>query len=131
MSDHNTQLPTSGVLSGKSKWEVRRIWSDFYCDYAWVILNPDGFFEGDLETWREAMDYADKRARTHEVVLPRVSYGDHVVANKGVYSLHVEYVKHMTSIFLGGWEGAHIPNSQLWDLAVYLAACAQHWEENK
>ena len=62
-------------------------------------------------------------------MLPRASYGDHVVAGKGVYSLHVEYVKHMTSIYLGGWEGAHIPNNHLWDLALYLAACAQHWEE--
>lgn len=51
------------------------------------------------------------------------------MAGKGVYSLHVEYVKHMTSIYLGGWEGAHIPNNHLWDLALYLAACAQHWEE--
>lgn len=131
MSELNTQLPTSVELSGKPKWEVRRIWSDFYCDYAWAILNPDGFFEGDLETWREAMDYADRMARTVEMTLPRVLYGDRVIAGKGLYSLHVDYRPHCTDITLGGWDGITVENRHLWDLAMYLAACARHRKEQK
>lgn len=84
-----------------------------------------------FHTWREAQDYADQLARTMKITLPRVTYGDHVVAGKGVYSLHVYYSKYMTDIYLGGWDGAQIPNSQLWDLAVYLAACATHWEAHQ
>lgn len=124
MSELNTQLPTSVELCGKSKWEVRRTRTRG----DWEAWNPDTLEATYYDTWREALAYADKRARTMKITLPRVTYGDHVVADKGVYSLHVEYVKHMTSIYLGGWDGAHIPNSQLWDLAMYLAACAQHWE---
>ena len=76
MSDHNTQLPTSVELGEKPKWEVRRRWSDFYCDYAWAILNPDGSCEGDLETWREAMDYADEQAHSIpvEIIAPPKRY---------------------------------------------------------
>jgi len=96
----------------------------------WVVSSPE-YEERGFRTHAEASAYADRMARTVEITLPRVTYGDHVVADRGVYSLHVEYVKHMTSIYLGGWEGAHIPNSYLMDLAVYLAACAKHWEENK
>lgn len=73
MSEHNTQLPTGGMLCGKSKWEVRRRWSYFYGDYSWEILDPDGLLSGDFNTWREAMDYADRKARTVKVRLPRLS----------------------------------------------------------
>lgn len=126
-----------------SRWKVaqhvhRRYWIAYPAAYD--AEQPESNVDDDLprkplargfRKWQDAMDYADRTARTYEVVLPRVDYGDHVVADKGVYSLHVEYSKYMTSIYLGGWEGAHIPNSQLWDLAVYLAACATHWEAHQ
>lgn len=55
------------MLSGKSKWEVRqtRVLGD------WEAWNPNTLEATYYDTWREAMDYADKRARTREVVLPR------------------------------------------------------------
>lgn len=71
MTEHNTQLNTGVELCGKSKWEVRRRWSDFYCAYSWDVLNPDGLLEGAFTTWREALTYADEQARTVEVTLPR------------------------------------------------------------
>lgn len=41
--------------------------------YAWTA-HREGELPGDLfPTWREAMDYADERARTVEVVLPRIT----------------------------------------------------------
>nr|DAK57421.1 MAG TPA: hypothetical protein [Caudoviricetes sp.] len=114
------------MLCGKSKWKVRRSQLG-----DWEAWNHNAWESTYFDTWQEAMDHADKQARTREIVLPRVGYGDYVIADKGLYSLHVEYVQHMTSIYLGGWEGAHIPNSQLWDLAMYLAACATHWEAHQ
>lgn len=76
MSEHNTQLPTCVELSGKQKWEVRRRWSDFYDNHSWEVIHPDGFVDGDFNTWREAMEWADKEARTIEVTLPRQDYTD-------------------------------------------------------
>lgn len=108
-----------------SRWEVRQ--TKTLGD--WEAWNPNTLEATYFLDWREAMDYIDEQARTITVTLPRATYGDHVVADKGVYSLHVEYVKHMTHIFLGGWDGITVENRHLMDLAVYLAACAQHWEE--
>lgn len=110
-----------------SRWKVRRT----MVRRDWEAWNEDEARGDYFHTHAEALAYADRMARTVEVTLPRVTYGDHVVADKGVYSLHVEYVKHMTSIYLGGWDGVHIPNSHLWGLAMYLAACAKHWEETQ
>lgn len=97
----------------------------------WRVLNPATRETGTFRTHAQALAYADKQARTHEVVLPRVSYGDHVVAGKGMYSLHVDYREHCTDIYLGGWDGVTVENRHLWDLAMYLAACAQHWKERQ
>lgn len=183
MTQHNTQLPTSVELCGKSKWEVRRtrtlggweVWNPntlqaaYFLDWReamgyideqtqreqrdaakWrVERHPttDGseehvwcafHNEDDIEetyrhfpTWQEAMDYADKQARTIEMTLPRVLYGDRVIAGKGLYSLHVDYRPHCTDITLGGWDGVTVENSHLRGLSVYLAACAKHWEEHQ
>lgn len=94
----------------------------------WRVLDKLTRDTATFRTWREAMDYADKEARTVEVVLPRAAYGDRVVADKGVYSLHVKHLPHCTDINLGGWDGVTVENRHLWGLAVHLAACAQHWE---
>ena len=102
-----------------------------FIDRSWRVYSrqyPNGT---SFDTWREAMDHADKQARTIEATLPRASYGDHVVAGKGLYSLHVDHHKHTTSVYLGGWGGIIIENSHLWDLAMYLAACAQPRKEEQ
>lgn len=139
----NTLLPTGGMLSGKlsGKWRVERHatlrgrgMSKPTTEYTWCAFHSEYDIEEThrhFPTWREAMDYADKQARTYGVVLPRVSYGDHVVAGKGLYSLHVDYREHCTDIYLGGWDGVTVENRHLLDLALYLAACAQHWEEQQ
>ena len=154
----NTLLPTCVELSGKSKWEVGKPritsvdtapprWrverhatlrgrgtSEPATEYTWCAFHTEDDIEEThkhFATWQEAMDHADRMARTYGVVLPRAIYGDHVVAGKGLYSLHVDYREHCTDIYLGGWDGVTVENSHLMDLAVYLAGCAKHWEEQK
>lgn len=112
-----------------SQWKVfRRVPVRFGTmpDRPWRVVDEVSRHTATFPTWREAMDYADKRAR--EVVLPRAVYGDRVVAGRGLYSLHVKHMPHCTDITLGGWDGVTVENRHLMDLAVYLAACAKHWE---
>ena len=67
MTEHNTQLPTSVELSGKSKWEVRR--TRALGD--WRVWKPGTLESTYFDTWREALTYADEQALTVEVTLPR------------------------------------------------------------
>ena len=74
---HNTQLPTSGMLSGKSKWEVERHpVSTGSAEHVWCAFHNENNIEEThrhFPTWREALEYADKQARTVEVTLPRLA----------------------------------------------------------
>lgn len=56
-----------------SRWKVRREWRDTLESYSWVAIWPSGLSGDVFPTWREAMDYADRMARTREYVLPRPS----------------------------------------------------------
>lgn len=104
------------VQNGTKKW------------FVWTVMDCEKYSLTDFRTWREALDYADERARTVEVVLPRATYGGRVVVGKGLYSLHVDHRTHCTDVTLGGWDGVTVENRYLWDVAMYLAACAKHWE---
>lgn len=77
---HNTQLPTSGMLSGKSKWEVERHpVSAGSTEHVWCAFHNEHDIEEThrhFPTWREALAYADQQARTREVVLPRPQLND-------------------------------------------------------
>lgn len=55
------------------RWKVHREWRDTLDSYSWVALSPSGLSGDVFPTWREAMDYADRMARTREYVLPRPS----------------------------------------------------------
>lgn len=119
------------------RWRVRRVrlrLTDMLGNWAvHPSWEPRPFSNEDADTHffathAEALAYADQRARTAEVVLPRATYGDKVIAGKGLYSLHVKHMPHCTDITLGGWDGVTVENRHLMDLAVYLAACAKHWE---
>ena len=71
MTQHNTQLPTSVELCGKSKWEVKKGTGlgDLFWPTWHVIRNNS--IVAKFDTWREALAYADEQARTVEVTLPR------------------------------------------------------------
>lgn len=102
-----------------------------FIDRSWRVYSKQYPNGTSFATWQEAMDHADQQARTVEATLPRATYGDKVIAGKGMYSLHVDYREHCTDITLGGWDGITVENRHLMDLAVYLAACAQHWKDNQ
>lgn len=63
MSEHNTQLPTSGMLSGKPRWEVRRR-SRNGKGHEWRVYRPDGKRDGRFRTWRKAMQHVDRQTST-------------------------------------------------------------------
>lgn len=57
----------------------------------WMITGGHWWETAFFDTWREAMDYADRRARTIEVTLPRLTAlptGRHAVLHNG---LIIEY----------------------------------------
>ena len=82
---HNTQLPTCGMLSGKlcGKWQVERHatlrgrgTSEPVAEYTWCAFHSEHDIEEThrhFPTWRDALAYADRMARTREVVLPRLA----------------------------------------------------------
>lgn len=55
-------------MSRHPDWTKRwRVWKD---RGDWVVSSPE-YAQRGFRTWREAQDYADRRARTREYVLPR------------------------------------------------------------
>lgn len=122
---HNTQLPTCGMLSGK--WRVERHENLTGPGHVWCAFHNEHDIEEThrhFTTWLEALDYADQQARTTTVTLPRVKHDDHVIAGKGLYSLHVNHGQPCTDIYLGGWDGVTVENKDLEALALYLLALA-------
>ncbi|BAM26720.1 hypothetical protein CULC0102_0519 [Corynebacterium ulcerans 0102] len=53
-----------------SRVRVRRISQRVRNQLPWVAVNEDGRWLGNFTSWREAMDYADRQARTVEVTVP-------------------------------------------------------------
>lgn len=56
--------------------KVRRDSAEF--GFWWVVQTKDWSFYKTFDTHAEALDYADKKARTREVVLPRPNFEDEV-----------------------------------------------------
>ena len=56
-----------------SKWKIEGITSRYYrAPHCWDVYDPNGGFWRSFDTHAEALDYTDRKARTREVVLPRV-----------------------------------------------------------
>lgn len=91
----------------------------------WIVSVGDWEYDDNYHSWRESLNQADRLARTVEVVLPRATYGDKVVAGKGLYSVHVNHREHCTDINLGGWDGVTIENRHLRVLGAYLYALGE------
>ena len=54
-----------------SKWKVEGITSRYYrAPRCWDVYDPNGGFWRSFDTHAEALAYADRKARTREVVLP-------------------------------------------------------------
>lgn len=55
-----------------TRWKVKKLASPHALWQRWIVYSPTGIHpSGTFSTWREAMDYADRKARTREIVLPR------------------------------------------------------------
>ena len=52
-----------------SRWKVTRM----RCTGGWLAQERGARSGWEFRTWREALDYADRMARTREYVLPRVA----------------------------------------------------------
>lgn len=87
----------------------------------WMITGGHWWEPAFFDTWREAMDYADQRARTVEVTLPRSAHQNtgHMRTTPSTDGLLIEF-------FIGGkWETMRVPKHELDPLA--LALLAQHY----
>lgn len=114
-----------------SKWKVWR----HPLSGKWIVNDPDRrLVQAPGNTWREAMDYADRMARTVEVVLPRIAgCGDRVPGAPGI-RLGWEYMA-MDRDALAFWvedEGSdviHVQLDELRPLALALLALAEREEQ--
>ena len=107
-----------------SRWEVRREWRDTLESYSWVAIWPSGLSGDVFFTWREAMAYADRMARTREVVLPHnplpISIGKRTIKQTS---------PHVVSIFRRSGSTAADIHRKYWKpLALALLALAEQEE---
>lgn len=111
-----------------SRWKVWREWPipsetpDAW--EPWCAWDGEQRDSKQFPTHAEALEYADRKARTREVVLPRTAR-EKVIADRGVYSLHVHHREHATDIRLGGWDGITVENQHLKPLGAYLYALGE------
>ena len=118
-----------------SRWKVKSV--DYDTFRLWFVFEGkhsplSGILEWhercDFSTWAQAIEYADRRARTVEVTLPRLTVlptGRHAVLRNG---LIIEYA---SSGFYPHLRAGHItvePEERR-ALALALLAIAQHKEE--
>lgn len=74
MTEINTQLRTQAVPANR-RWRVARltVTESELALYTWAAMHTGSWAYKGFSTWQEAMDYADRQARTVEAVLPRLS----------------------------------------------------------
>ena len=87
-----------------TRWTVRKertmFWDEddeWRYDHRWHVTSPTGVSWGNYETHAEAFTFADKQARTRQVVLPRGPY--EIRSKQNIYeeTIKVESITH----FLG------------------------------
>lgn len=87
----------------------------------WAVIGGQWWEPSRFTTWREAMDYADQRARTVEVTLPRNAH-----QNTGQMRTTPSTDGLLIEFFIGGkWETMRVPKHELDPLA--LALLTQHY----
>lgn len=108
-----------------SRWKVRktRTWGD------WEAWNPSTLQATYYDTWREAMDYADRMART--VTVPRILDSGDPVPGAPDLTLGWEYQlwvdKHAVWVGGQGCDMIHVKPEELKPLA--LALLAMHYQQ--
>ena len=110
-----------------SRWKVRREWQDTLDAYSWVALRPSGLSGDVFRTWREAQDYADRMARTRQVVLPRPDstwFGRPVWELGDGVNVHQSIADQGMTI-TADYPSIAIPNHKRRELALALLALAE------
>lgn len=121
-----------------SRWKVARheVTSWLGTSYQWCVMDADNWQILDFNTWREALDYADRMARTREVVLPRGPY--EIRSEQNIYEgpIKVESIKHFPGhetvavkyTTHGVPAGFFLAADEVLPLALALAALAERQE---
>ena len=102
----------------------------------WCVKSPTGVGWGNYSTHAEALAYADKRARTGEVVLPRAWAPRRLVAHNGHPGGHTSGYRIITNDpeyssavqMWGPWGNMHI-YKDIRPLALALLAHAERMED--
>lgn len=96
-----------------------------YRDGEWVVHGGEWWEITEFTNWREAMDYADKRARTVEIELPRDAHHNtgHMRTTPSTDGLLIEFR------IEGKWEPIRVAKHELKPLA--LALLTQHYTKEK
>ena len=124
-----------------SRWKVRKFRNDFFspdcCE--WVAWPEGGWAEClGFPTHAEALAYADRKARTREVVLPRVGDTTRLVAHNGHPGGHTSGYRIITNDpedssavqMWGPWGNMHIYKAEdIRPLALALLAHAERMGE--
>lgn len=111
-------------MSRHPDWPKRwRVWED---QGDWFVISPE-YAERAFRTWREAMDYADRMARTVEVTLPRP---DSTWFERPVWELGDGVTVHQSiadqsQTITADYPRIAIPNSKRRELALALLALAE------
>ena len=121
MSRHDGKVWVRKLRTGYSThpWEVRARNHNGYDHY-------ETFYD-----WADAMEAADRLARTHEVVLPRLSKnGERTVDRIEFDPVTITHHPHqLVKLALGKWEGIGLTYAELEPVALYLLALARREEE--
>lgn len=94
-------------------------------DGSWAVGGGEWWEYRTFETWAEAIDYADQRARTIEVTLPRNAH-----QNTGQMRTTPSTDGLLIEFFIGGkWETMRVPKHELDPLA--LALLTHHYRKEE
>lgn len=110
-----------------SRWEVRREWRDTLEGYSWVAIWPSSLSGDVFFTWREALDYADRMARTREYVLPRPNstWFERPVWELGDGVTVYQSIGDQSQTITADYPRIAIPNSKRREFALALLALAE------
>lgn len=114
-------------------WKVFRrffVNSDGEDGYPWRAFNPATHETETFCTHAQALAYADRMARTYEVVLPRLSKnGKRTVDRIEFDPVTITHHPHqLVKLTLGEWEGVGLTYAELEPVALYLLALVKREE---
>lgn len=124
--------PIPGLEPGR--WKVMRVRGLSESKRAWwYVYRERSHGMVSFPTWREALDYADRRARTVEVTLPRPdsTWFERPVWELGDGVTVYQSIGDQSQTITADYPRIAIPNSKRRDLALALLALAEQEGRNE